>query len=181
MTQASEEANNAENQNAKSIVIIGCFGRPVGVRGFLKLNSYTDPKENIFQFLPWQVKKNNAWQEAQIENFNDERVKIAGINDRELAATFTNCLIGVARSKLPSLPKHEYYWVDLIGLKVINKENVNFGTVSQVFATGANDILVVDNNSGTKKQQRLIPYLKHVILSVDLAKKLITVDWDADF
>ena len=165
------------------LVVIGCLGRPVGIRGFLNLNSYTNPKENILDLLPWKIKIHEDWQDIaidKIENHGNKLVvRLAGCSDRDIAATFTNSLIAVKRSKLPKPSKNEYYWNDLINLEVINKNNINLGIVSHLFATPANDILVVEQTN--PKKQHLIPFIKNAILSVDLEKKIILVDWDENF
>jgi len=80
------------------------------------------------------------------------------------------------REQLPKLRGEDYYWDDLIGLEVINKEKVNLGVVQSLIATGSNDVLIV---MGERK--RLIPYISSVVLCVDLASKIIEVDWGQDF
>ena len=87
-----------------------------------------------------------------------------------------NYLLSVQRSALPPLASGEYYWADLIGLQVVNKEGVSFGRVAEIFETGANDVLVVRKN----RQEVLIPLvMQHYIVSIDLSAQCITVDWDS--
>ena len=86
------------------------------------------------------------------------------------------------RALLPKLKSEEYYWSDLIGLAVKNQQNVDFGNITDVFATGANDVIVVkDVAKSDSGQERLIPYIAQVILAVDLGAKTMLVDWDSDF
>lgn len=160
--------------------IIGKFGSVYGVKGWLKVISFTDPKENILEFTPWFINKANQWQSIAI---TDSRihgkniiVKIANVDERELAKTYTNLEIATADAQLPKLPQGEYYWSDLEGLTVINKDDKNLGQVDHILATGANDVLVIKNH-----RERLIPYIDNVILNIDLTKKIITVDWDTEF
>lgn len=136
-------------------------------------------------------------------------VKVRGYETREEVAFLTNVELKVPRKELPILKPGEYYWHDLVGLRVKNTEGKVLGTVSEVFATGSNDVLIIEKDLETntdaaaakqelpeqslvgnkklsankkKKQQILIPYLpKDVILSVDLAERLITVNWDEDY
>ncbi|EKE01078.1 MAG: 16S rRNA-processing protein RimM [uncultured bacterium] len=161
-------------------VIIGSFGKTFGVRGWIKINSFAIPRKNILDFKPWLIQKNNSWEEFY---FTDSRqhvdsivVKLPNCNSPEEARAFTNIKIGVWRKQLPKLQIDEYYWTDLVGLKVINSDGVDLGVVQALMATGANDVLVV---MGDRK--RLIPYISDVILKVDLAKKIIRVDWEQDF
>jgi len=161
-------------------IIVGRFGKTFGVSGWLKINSFTDPKENILNFKHWLIKKNNLWQEISFASSKKQAdniiIKLPNCNSPEEAALFTNIEIGVLRKNLPKLKKDEYYWNDLVGLKVINKQGLNLGIVKDLMATGANDVLVV---AGEKN--RLIPYLSHVIQKIDLDNKIIHVDWEEDF
>ena len=88
--------------------------------------------------------------------------------------------MAVPRAELPRPKKDEYYWTDLIGLSVTNTEGVEFGTVKELLETGANDVLVVQGNREDQKQ-RLIPFIRQVILDVDLKGRAIKVEWGADY
>ncbi len=161
-------------------IVIGKFGKVHGVKGWIKVNSFADPKENILNFSPWFTQKHSAWEEIDIEQVllrgNNIVAKLTNIDDRETAQTYTNVDIYVEKSLLPNLPKGEYYWSDLEGLTVINQDGVDFGTVQHLLATGSNDVLMVKNT-----KERMIPYLDDVIVDIDLDKKVITVNWDAEF
>ena len=114
-------------------------------------------------------------------------VKLQGIDDRDAAVACKGKQIAVPRALLPKLKNEEYYWSDLIGLAVKNQQNVDFGKITDVFATGANDVIVVkdvvvkDVAKSDSGQERLIPYIAQVILAVDLSAKTMLVDWDSDF
>jgi 16S rRNA processing protein RimM len=105
-------------------------------------------------------------------------VKLQSIDDRDAAFACKGKQVAVPRASLPKLKKDEFYWSDLIGLNVRNQQNVDFGKIVDVFATGANDVIVAKSDTG---QERLMPYIAQVILEVDLNAKTILVDWDADF
>jgi len=103
--------------------------------------------------------------------------RLADCTDRDQAQLLMGCEIGIRRDQLPALAPGEYYWNDLIGLRVFNTEGDDFGTVQQLLETGANDVLVVQG-----EQERLIPFvMKQVIVEVDLDQGRIRVDWDKDF
>jgi len=163
-----------------SVVVVGCFGKTFGIQGWIKIISFTTPRENILKFKPWLVQKNSSWEEVYIENseehFDNNVVKLPNCNSPEEAKTFTNLKIGIWREQLPKLKPGEYYWADLLGLTVINKNGINFGEVKEILASGANDVLVV-----VGKRRRLIPYVSHVVFAVDLSKRVIQVDWEEDF
>jgi 16S rRNA processing protein RimM len=161
-------------------IIIGRIGAPFGILGWLKINSFSEPKDKILEYQPWYLEENSGWQELTIEagkwHSNQIIAKLPGCDDRTTAQSYTNKNILIDASLLPPTKKNEYYWRDLEGLEVINKDNENLGVVDRVLATGANDVLAVKGD-----RMRLIPYIKDVILKVDLPKKRITVDWDKDF
>lgn len=164
------------------MVIVGKFGKTFGVKGWITIHSFTDPKENILLYKNWYFKSGKAteWAKINIEQsaFRGKNilVKILDLNTIDEVAPFINAEIAIKKSELPPLTIGEYYWADLEGLKVINQQNEELGTVSHLFATGSNDVLFVKNH-----REHLIPFIKDVIIKVDLAKQLIIVNWDAEF
>ncbi len=150
------------------------------MHGWLKVHSFTEPAEKILEYFPWQVYHLNQWQPVELLNtqIKDRHiiVQLQGCTTPEAAKTYTNNSIAIAREQLPALPADEYYWSDLIGLKVINHENVDFGIVESVMATGSNDVLIVKGD-----RRRLLPYTHEVIIEVNLKMRIIKVDWEADF
>lgn len=162
-------------------IIIGRIGSVYGVKGWLKIISFTEPAENIFTYQPWQLFIQQKWQPVSVKNFNTHGTHLIVLLDlctnREDARQYTGLEIGIFRQQLPNLPNNEYYWSDLEGLKVVNKEGYLLGTVDHLFATGSNDVLVI-----TGKKKYLIPYLlDQFILHIDLNNQTILVDWDPDF
>lgn len=169
----------------KTPVIIGCFGKVFGVKGWLSIISYTAPQENVFNFSPLFVEKNGSWQELHLEAHAKQAqrliAKIKTVDNRELAKTYTNCKIAVDRTQFPPLNLGEYYWTDLEGLRVINQKNIDFGVVDHLFHVHANDVLVVKENTPNSRKERLIPFTKDAIVKVDMENKIIHVEWDKDF
>lgn len=183
MTQ--DFCETSENPGAMGIdknkVIIGRIGAAYGVKGWLKIHSFTEPRENIFNYSPWFIKKQDKWQPIEIAGFAEHTpqmvILFAGCNDRETAQLYTGAEIAIERKQLPKLAQNEYYWSDLEGLTVINTENIVLGTIDYLFETGSNDVLVVKGD-----KQYLIPFLlDQFILAVDLPNKTILVAWDAEF
>ena len=107
-------------------LIVGRIGGVYGVRGWLKISSFTRPEENIFSYSPWLLAINNIFQEIGFEEFQKRGekflVKFLGIDSPEDASQYVNCDIAISEEQLPRLKKGEYYWRDLIALKVINKD-----------------------------------------------------------
>ena len=155
---------------------------PYGVLGWLKIHPDTEVFDSLLDYKTWWIGKDNDWRELAVKEakiHNDVLVvKLQGIDDRDAAVACKGKQIAVLRTLLPKLEGEEYYWSDLIGLSVKNQQNVDFGKITDVFATGANDVVVAKSDDGV---ERLIPYIAQAILEVDLDAKTMLVDWDADF
>jgi 16S rRNA processing protein RimM len=169
------------------LVLVGRITAPQGIKGWLKVHSYTVPPTNILDYRPWHLKQANSWQ--QVVNFQGQlqgKTLVAhcpGCEDRNAAEGYIGAQIYVPQQALPELVAGEYYWRQLQGLRVYNQVGLLLGQVARLMETGANDVLVVEPCEGSIDQrQRLIPYLyQDVVIAVDLAKQLIRVNWDKDF
>ena len=171
-----------DRASATDLVIMGRVVAPYGVLGWLKIHPDTEIFDGLLDYKSWWIGKDNDWRELKVESakvHNDVLVvKLQGIDDRDAAFACKGKQIAVPRVLLPKLDDDEYYWSDLIGLNVKNLQDVDFGKISDVFATGANDVIVAKNDEG---QERLMPYIEGVIIEVDIIAKTMLVDWDADF
>jgi 16S rRNA processing protein RimM len=170
----------ANDDGAAGRVIIGRISGVYGVTGWVKVFSYTRPKENIFNYSPWLIGSRGVWRERALLECRVHGkgllARLDGVPDREAARAVMGSDIAVSRSQLPPLPEGEYYWCDLIGRKVVNLEGEELGEVTEIQETGANDVLVVEG-----RRRHLIPVvMERVIRKVDLAGDRILVDWDAD-
>lgn len=156
--------------------IVGVFG----VKGWVRIESYTRPREAIFRYSPWALGLKSGWERrAVIDGETQSKslvAKIEGIDDRELARELIGTEIAIPREDLPAPEKGEIYWADLIGCSVVNQENRDFGKVTGLLETGANDVLIVEGEI-----ERLIPYTDEAVKEVDLDRALIKVDWDEEF
>ncbi len=159
-------------------VVVGRFGRVHGVRGDIHVISFTDPISNIIDYSPWLIQKNGEWQPLLMASVtqrnNDIIAHIQDCNDRDLAKRYTNAEIAVPYETLPKLEGEDFYWTELIGLDVITKDGNSLGEVIDILETGANDVLVVKGET-----EHLVPYIKSVVLKVDLNAHQILVDWEA--
>jgi len=166
----------------RKMILVGRFHGAFGVKGEVKLESFTDPPERIFRYQPWTLRdaqgRERACEGARGRATNKGVVAtIPDIADRDAADALRGTEVRVARSTLPPPAPGEYYWVDLEGLRVVNLEGVSFGTVSHLFSTGANDVLVAQGD-----RERMIPFVEpDYIKAVDFDAGVVTVDWDADF
>jgi 16S rRNA processing protein RimM len=162
-------------------VVMGKVVGSHGIKGWLKIQPFTEELKTLGKFSSWFVSKNeNEWKEFKVESSSIQGrtvlAKIENINNRNDADVLRGFLIGISKIDLPILAKGKYYWSDLIGLEVINQTGFNFGTIESIMETGSNDVFVIKDEKKT-----LIPYLDNVVLKIDLDKKNILVDWDENF
>ena len=158
--------------------IVGAFG----IRGQIKIESWTEPRDAIFRYQPWILRD----VQGSEREFQGARGKESGkhlvatfpdVTDRDVVEAMRGTDIYVLRSALPPPKAGEFYWIDLEGFRVVNLEGVDFGTVSHLFSTGANDVLFVRGD-----RERMVPFVEpDFVKSIDFEGGLITVDWDPDF
>ncbi len=164
-------------------VLIGRIVGLYGVQGWLKIESWAEPRMRIFDYQPWLLGAAPG-AETQVSGVKGREqgkgmvAQLPGVNDREQAAAWIGSDIYVSRDQLPPPAEGEYYWVDLEGLEVVTTEDVSLGRVSHLFATGANDVVVVRDGA----RERLIPFVQgSYVRSVDLSAGRMVVDWDPEF
>ncbi len=159
---------------------MGRVAVPYGVRGWVNVNPDTELLDGLFDYPVWWVQTESGWREFAVEDakvHGDHLVaKLEGIEDRDQAFKLKGKPVAVPREQLPEPEEDAYYWSDLVGLQVENLQHVTFGKIAELFATGANDVMVVKG-----ERERLIPFIDQVVLEVDLAAGRMVVDWDAEF
>lgn len=166
----------------EKFVLLGKIVGVHGLRGEFKLESYTEPRAQIFRYRPWLLR--SAAGEISVDECRGRTQgkglvgELPGIGGRDAALALVGSEIWVTRSALPAPEPGGYYWSDLEGLEVANVEGVALGHVSHLVATGANDVLVVKD----AKRERLIPFLVgSYVTNVDFDARRVTVDWDPEF
>jgi len=151
-----------------------------GVKGQVKVFSLTSPRENIVNYNPWLVQHRGQNSQLAIQGGKQGKnvvVSLQGISDRDQALDMVGAKIFIRKDQLPSLQPGDYYWSQLCGLSVINTDGEPFGVIDHMLETGANDVMVVQG-----ERERLIPYvMDEVVRHINLDKKQIIVDWDAEF
>ena len=164
-------------------IILGRVAGALGLRGDVKLESFTDPRIAIFDYQPWTVVDARGV-ERQLEGVRGEEkgkhivARFPGVDDRTAAEALRGLEISVSRDQLPKAGPGEFYWVDLEGMRVVNTEGLELGRVSHLFATGANDVVVVRGGEA----EHLIPFVRpDYITGVDMEARVLTVDWDPDW
>jgi 16S rRNA processing protein RimM len=178
---------SVNSKKHEGLVVLGRFTAPYGVKGWIKIHSFTDPMENILNYNSWLVESGGQMLPVRLEAGKRHGkgliAKLAGVNTPEEAKLWHGREILVPQSELPDLDAGEYYWSQLENLLVYTESGVLLGRVSHLMETGANDVLVVKGTAESiDREQRLIPWLPdQVVKEVDLDSGLMRVDWDPDF
>jgi 16S rRNA processing protein RimM len=165
---------------AERTVIVGQVAGVFGVKGWVRVRSYTDPPGNILAYGPWLLGEHGESECRVVDGAVHGRGVIArleGIDDRDVARKLIGATIRVPRERFERTQPQQYYWSDLLGLQVVNENGVALGRVQNLLETGANDVLVVMG-----ERRRLVPFVPGtVVKEVDLAGGSIKVAWDEDF
>lgn len=160
--------------------MMGRIAAPHGVKGWIKVQPLTAEARSLLDFRNWWIGGESGWQEHAIVGGTVQGqallAKLESCDDREAAASLKGKTVAVPRAALPAAQAEEYYWADLIGLRVVNAVEQDLGRVTAVVQTGANDVLVVEDG-----RERLIPFIAPVIREVDPGAGVIRVDWGADY
>ncbi len=166
---------------------IGSITGGHGLQGWVKVFSYTDPVDAILEYSPWILRKGKTEQKVEVTNGRIQGKRllahIKGVSNRDEADALSGYEIHLDREQLPELEENEFYWFQLEGLKVRNKQNVVFGHVDHLFETGSNDVLVVKaDQDSVDDKERLIPYVEDaIVIKVDQELGEIVVDWEVDY
>jgi 16S rRNA processing protein RimM len=164
------------------MVVMGKIVAAQGILGWVKVLTYTEYLDSLLDYDTWYLgNEQQAWCAFEVLEANVHGkvlvAKLDGVTDRAGAENCKGLLIAIPRDSLPEREEGEFYWSDLVGLSVENLAGEVFGKVDSLLETGANDVLVVKGEHG----ERLIPFIASVIQQVDMEKKVICVDWQADY
>ncbi|PKO59769.1 MAG: ribosome maturation factor RimM [Betaproteobacteria bacterium HGW-Betaproteobacteria-18] len=163
-----------------------------GIKGWFKVLPHSADPEALFSAKSWFLlpTEKGAKTFAGVGKLNIKEAKThsntvvacaQGIDDRSTADSLRGARIFISRSSFPSAQKDEYYWVDLIGLEVINREGVSLGQVRDLLTTGPQTVLVIDKVHDEKTEQIMIPFVAVYIDDVNLNERRILVDWQPDY
>ncbi|MEI6738551.1 MAG: ribosome maturation factor RimM [Pseudomonadota bacterium] len=160
------------------MVVMARIGAPFGIKGWLKLQTFTEYADSLDEFDHWFISSPKGWEEVAVEDYavNVKAVvaKLQGCNDRSAAERMQKREIAIPRDWLEVAEEGAYYWIDLIGATVVNEVGERLGKIETLMETGANDVLVVKSGS----TEILIPFVDAYLLNVDRDKKIVTVRWE---
>ncbi len=161
-------------------ICVGHITGAQGIQGWVRVFSNTSPRENIVSYSPWLVEAGDRLQAIEIEGRLQGRnviARLAGVEDRDQANEMTGSKIYILPEQLPKLEEGEFYWSQLIGLKVESLQAHALGTIEAMMETGANDVMVLNGD-----RERLIPFvMDEVVREIDLTNKRVVVDWQPDY
>ena len=168
-------------------VVLGKLTSPHGIKGWLKVYSYTNPMDSILEYPEWWVRRGETLTRMTVVQGSRQGkglvVQLKGVDDRTAAEALAQADILMPKESLPELSDDEYYWHELEGLTVFTQSGERLGQVSYLFETGANDVMVVrGDNDAIDKRERLLPFLPDdVIVEISLEDGRMVVDWDPEF
>jgi 16S rRNA processing protein RimM len=172
-----------EDLAAGRAVVLGRVSGLFGVKGWLKVHSYTEPRDSILHYRYWYLQgPGDGVESCQVAVAEVKQhgkaiiVRFDGIEDRDAAAEFLDWDITIPRDCLPAPASGQYYWSDLEGMQVVHRDGRKLGKVAYLLATGVHDVMVVQGN-----KEVLVPFVMGtVILDVDTASGVVSVDWEWD-
>ena len=164
---------------SKEWLELGRIGSPYGIKGWVHVQSFTDPPERLLKYREWIVGLMNA-EPAPMQVVEGRAqgsgvvARLEGMEDRDQAARLQGALIRVPRSAMPKLRKREFYQADLVGLAVTNLEGAALGAVDHFVETPGGSVMVVRNAAGL---EHWVPATREHLAKVDLSAGQVVVDW----
>lgn len=168
------------------LIVMGRIAAPYGVKGWVKVFPFTESPDGLCAYPRWWLRntglgRTGDWREVEVLESAVHGAAVvanlAGIADREAAALLKGSEVAVPRQVLPEPAEDEYYWADLIGLRVVNEQGEGLGAVAELFSNGAHDVMRVADG----KVERLVPFIEQVVRKVDLQAREILVEWGLDW
>lgn len=177
----------SESVASDDFVVLGKLTSPYGVKGWLKVYSYTSPMEGILDYAEWVLEHSGQRTTRRLIQGRRQGkglvASLEGLDSKEQAESLAGAQVLLPKQILPELATGDYYWYQLEGLRVVTLDGTDLGRVNYLFETGANDVLVVKGDvDSIDDKERLLPFLPDdVVRETDLAAGRMTVDWDPEF
>lgn len=181
---------NPSLQVPADLIQIGQLRAAYGIAGWLWVYSNTDPMVNLFNYLPWWVKTPDGWKTITVKRWRTQGkglvVLLKNIADRNAAEQLSGVDLWISKSQLPKAGLDEFYWSELVGLTVLGLDEagqtVNLGKITELFETGANDVMVVRATADSADgEERMIPWHADVVKDIDLQAQTMLVNWGVDY
>jgi 16S rRNA processing protein RimM len=168
--------------SGQRLITVARIGAPYGVRGWLKIHSFTAPPESVLDYDPWRIRLGDEWRQLRVAEGRPHGkgvvARLEGFEDREAVRSLVGAEVAVERAQLGDPGAGSYFWTDLIGAEVVNREGAVLGRVDHLIDTGQHDVLVIRGGD----RERMIPFVQgHYVLEVDVDSGRIVVDWGLDY
>jgi len=171
------------------MIVLGRITAPYGVKGWLHLHPFGDDPGRWSEMPHWWLGRDDqnfsGWQSFPLESLRAHGkawvAKLIGVDDRRTAESMVGSFVGAPREVLPATAVDEYYWADLVGLKVENLKQEALGRVIELIESGAHAVVVVQEGEGDTARQRLLPFVGQVVKAVDVPAGVMRVDWETDW
>ena len=164
------------------LIVMGRIVAPYGLKGWVRIEPYSAVPDSLSAYPSWWVGRNDDWREVKVAQSVLQHgaslvARFEGCEERNAALALKGCDVAVKRDALPQNAYNEFYWADLIGLKVVNGKDEEFGVVAELFENGAHPVMRVVAG----ETERLLPFVEQVVLQVDMAAGRIRVEWELDW
>jgi 16S rRNA processing protein RimM len=178
-----------QQSSPSDLVVVGRILDAWGLRGEIKVMPYAHDGSALLEVRQWWMERAGQWESLEVVSAKSHgelvTASLVGISSREVAERFKGCEVWISRARFPVLPDDEYYWVDLIGLQVVNAEGLELGVVRSMLDNGAHAILEIERVvlAGEKPGAPtvLIPFVERYVRSVDRVRARIVVDWGPEY
>ena len=155
---------------------------PYGLKGWVRVEPYSADADSLSAYRAWWVGKNGDWRELKVAESVVQHgaslvARFDGCVERDAALALKGSEIALERRALPQNAQDEFYWVDLVGLKVVNVKGEELGVVAELFESGAHPVMRVVAG----ETERLLPFVEQVVRQVDMAQGRIRVEWELDW
>ena len=168
------------SQHDDDLICVGHVLGAQGIKGWIRVFSNTEPRENILQYSPWLIEQGDELKAVGVSGRLQGKnvlARLDGIENRNQAEELIGCRLFIEARQLPRLQAGEFYWSDLIGLEVETLQAEPLGVVSSMMETGADDVMVLSGD-----RERLIPFvLDDIVREVDLGNRRLVVDWSPEY
>lgn len=175
--QSKESTQKNQHDWHSEWIEIGQIAGAHGIKGEVKVQTFSRHPKDVLQYDQWWLMFEHPEpfliEEGRVSKNHQVVVRFKKVKDRNQAETLKGVMVVVKASQLPKLPEGEYYWRDVMGLKVVNQNDEVLGKVTKIHETGANDVLQIDGN-----EERLIPWVDQFVKRIDLENGIIRVDWE---
>lgn len=181
MINSAAEASPGERR-----VVLGRIRAAVGLAGAVKVETYTDPPDNILRYKTWQLPTSTGWRELKVKSSRwtaqGLQVQFEGVVERNAADLLRNTEVAVFRHELPPPAQGEYYRDDLLGLTAFTSQGEPLGQLDHYVETPAHPLMVlIDRTGQASKVEQLVPLVKGKVLSVDFDRRTMVLDWSLNW